>query len=137
MHSDFTCRSELPAPCSLLIGIVKKNAIMVIDRALVHQRQAPERPLDEAIAQAATERLRPNLMTTFAAAVGALPLALDDGMGSELRRPLGIVILSGLTVSQLITLYSVPVVHRLLAASSARKQAARALTSLQDTTAQS
>jgi len=92
----------------LLIGIVKKNAIMLIDFALVAQREGATAL--EAIHQASILRFRPILMTSLAAAFGAVPLVFGNGYGSELRRPLGIAILGGLMVSQLLTLYSTPVV---------------------------
>jgi multidrug efflux pump len=94
----------------LLIGIVKKNAIMMIDFALVAQRTESRTPLD-AIRQACVLRFRPIMMTTAAALLGALPLALGTGTGSELRRPLGITIVGGLIVSQMLTLYTTPVVY--------------------------
>jgi multidrug efflux pump subunit AcrB len=94
----------------LLIGIVKKNAIMMIDFALVAERSDRKTPL-EAIHQACVLRFRPILMTTMAALLGALPLALGAGTGSELRRPLGITIIGGLIVSQMLTLYTTPVVY--------------------------
>jgi multidrug efflux pump len=94
----------------LLIGIVKKNAIMMIDFALVAQRTENRTPLD-AIRQACVLRFRPIMMTTAAALLGALPLALGTGTGSELRRPLGITIVGGLIVSQMLTLYTTPVVY--------------------------
>jgi multidrug efflux pump len=94
----------------LLIGIVKKNAIMMIDFALEAQRQEGKNPTD-AIFAACMLRFRPILMTTMAALLGALPLALGTGTGYELRRPLGITIVGGLLLSQMLTLYTTPVVY--------------------------
>jgi multidrug efflux pump len=94
----------------LLIGIVKKNAILMIDFALAAERSDHKSPRD-AIFQACLLRFRPILMTTMAALLGALPLALGRGTGSELRRPLGITIVGGLIFSQMLTLYTTPVVY--------------------------
>jgi multidrug efflux pump subunit AcrB len=106
----------------LLIGIVKKNAIMMIDFALEAERRQGLSS-QEAIYQACLLRFRPIIMTTMAAMLGGLPLALGTGTGAELRRPLGITIVGGLMVSQLLTLYTTPVVYLYL--DRLRKFAAR------------
>ena len=94
----------------LLIGIVKKNAILMIDFALAAERNEGKSSRD-AIFQACLLRFRPILMTTMAALFGAVPLAFGTGTGSELRRPLGITIIGGLIFSQMLTLYTTPVVY--------------------------
>jgi multidrug efflux pump len=94
----------------LLIGIVKKNAIMMIDFALQAEREEGLKPR-EAIRKACLMRFRPIMMTSFAAILGALPLALMSGEGAEFRQPLGISIVGGLIVSQVLTLYTTPVVY--------------------------
>jgi multidrug efflux pump len=94
----------------LLIGIVNKNGIMMIDFALEAERKEGLTPIN-AIYQACLLRFRPIMMTTMAALLGAVPLALGTGMGSELRRPLGITMVGGLLLSQMLTLFTTPVIY--------------------------
>jgi len=108
MHTDLSIIAMIGM--ILLIGIVKKNAIMMVDFALAAERGEGKSPRD-AIVEACRLRFRPILMTTMAAMLGALPLALGHGTGSELRRPLGVTIIGGLIVSQMLTLYTTPVVY--------------------------
>jgi multidrug efflux pump len=107
-HNDLTVIAIIGL--LLLIGIVKKNGIMMVDFAIETERKEGKAPVD-AIYQACLLRFRPIMMTTMAALLGALPLALGRGVGSELRRPLGISIAGGLVFSQLLTLYTTPVMY--------------------------
>ena len=106
-HDDFNVVALIGI--ILLIGIVKKNAIMMIDFALEAMREGGK-SAEDAIYQACLLRFRPIMMTTMAALLGGLPLAFGGGMGAELRAPLGIAIVGGLLVSQVLTLYTTPVI---------------------------
>jgi len=106
----------------LLIGIVKKNGILMVDFALDAERTQGKSAVD-AIYEAARLRFRPIMMTTMAAVLGGLPLALGGGLGSELRRPLGIAMIGGLLLSQILTLYTTPVIYVLFDRLASRRRA--------------
>jgi multidrug efflux pump subunit AcrB len=108
LHYDFSLIALIGV--ILLVGIVKKNAIMMIDFAVVAERSRQLRP-EQSIYEACLLRFRPIMMTTMAALLGSLPLALGSGAGSELRRPLGIAIVGGLLLSQFLTLFTTPVMY--------------------------
>lgn len=118
----------------LLIGIVKKNGIMMVDFAIEARRAGAN--AHEAIRRACLLRFRPIMMTTAAAMLGALPLALGTGIGSELRRPLGIAIVGGLLISQLVTLYTTPVIYLYMERYSEWLRQRREQRALRDGTAQ-
>jgi multidrug efflux pump subunit AcrB len=122
MHTEFSIIALIGV--ILLIGIVKKNAIMMIDFALQAEREQGLSTRD-AIFQACLLRFRPIMMTTMAALLGGLPLALGHGTGSEMRRPLGIAIVGGLLLSQMLTLFTTPVVYLTLDRFSRRRRGAR------------
>ncbi len=109
----------------LLIGIVKKNAIMMIDYAIMARREGGLEPA-AAIRQAARQRFRPIMMTTFCALMGVLPIALGLGAGAELRQPLGVAIVGGLLLSQLVTLFVTPALYVMFDRVGARTDASRA-----------
>jgi multidrug efflux pump len=122
MHTEFSIIALIGV--ILLIGIVKKNAIMMIDFALQAEREQGLSTRD-AIFHACLLRFRPIMMTTMAALLGGLPLALGHGTGSEMRRPLGIAIVGGLLLSQMLTLFTTPVVYLTLDRFSRRRRGAR------------
>ena len=126
LHYDFSLIALIGM--ILLVGIVKKNAIMMIDFALVGER-VRQLTAEQSIYEACLLRFRPIMMTTMAALLGGLPLALGTGAGSELRRPLGIAIVGGLLLSQFLTLYTTPVIYIYLSKLGGRRRSAHALDS--------